>query len=151
MYEEKAPLSLPIIVILFGSVVLLGTVSILAFIGVYNLSEGFEVLVLVTAILALAAWSFFNTRFRITSDGVEASMFPFTHKVPYGNIKEIYIIDKIPWYVGWGLRIWKRRLAFVSMHKSAVAIEKKKGVFNTLVMTTSDPVKFIEMIKPNLG
>jgi hypothetical protein len=146
MYEEKGPFSLPIIVLLLGSIALLGTASILAFIGIYNLSEASVVLVLVTVILALAAWSFFNMRFRITSKGVEASMFPFTHKVSYDNIKDVHIIDKIPWYVGWGLRVWGRRLAFVTMHKKAVAIEKKKGIFKTLVMTTSDPEKFIERI-----
>jgi hypothetical protein len=45
------------------------------------------------------------------------------------------------------MRIGKRRLAFVSMHKSAVAVEKKKGIFKTLVMTAGGHEKFIEKIK----
>ena len=147
MHEEKAPFSAPIIAIFFGTGVLLIIGSILSFVGVYNSSEAFKSLAITAIIVTLAAWSFFNMRFRITPEGVEASMFPFTHKVSYDNIREVHIIDKIPWYVGWGMRIWKRRLAFVSMHKQAVAIDKKKGIFKTLVMTTSDPEKFIEMIK----
>lgn len=147
MYEEKAPFSGPIIALLLGSVALLGAASIFSFAGIYKPAEAFDVLALTTAIIAVAAWSFFNMRFRVTDNGVEAVMFPFSHKVAYDNIREVHIIDKIPWYVGWGMRIWKRRLAFVSMHKSAVAIEKKKGIFKALVMTASDPEKFIEAIE----
>ncbi|MHC4397622.1 MAG: hypothetical protein ACYS1A_18415 [Planctomycetota bacterium] len=147
MHEEKAPFSGPIIALLLGSVVLLGIASILSFAGIYNSTEASGVLALTTAIIAAASWSFFNMRFRVTAEGVGASMFPFSHRVAYDNIGEVHVIDKIPWYVGWGLRIWKRRLAFVSMHKSAVAVEKKKGIFKTLVMTTSDPEKFIEIIE----
>ena len=146
MHEEKAPFSAPIIALLLGSVVLLGIASILSFAGIYKPAEAFDVLALTTAIIAIAALSFFNMRFRVTTEGVEASMFPFTHRVAYDNIDRVHVIDKIPWYVGWGLRIWKRRLAFVSTHKSAVAVEKKKGIFKTLVLTTSDPEKFIEII-----
>lgn len=147
MHEEKAPFSAPIIALLLGSVALLGGASMLSFAGIFKPAEAFGVLALTTAIIAIAALSFFNMRFRITDNGVEAVMFPLSHKVAYDNIREVHIIDKIPWYVGWGMRIWRRRLAFVSMHKSAVAIEKKKGIFKTLVMTTSDPENFIEIIE----
>lgn len=149
MYEEKGPFSLPIIVAMLGSIALLGSMTILAYVDIES-NESYNILALVTVILVLAARSFFNTCFRITSIGVEAEMFPFTHKVSYDNIKEVHIIDKIPIYVGWGMRVWGRRLAFVTMHKRAVAIEKKKGFFKTLVMTTHNPEGFIERIKPNL-
>jgi hypothetical protein len=49
------------------------------------------------------------------------------------KIKELNTTD-IPWY--WGLRIWGRRLAFVSMHKKAVRIEKENGFFMALVLTS---------------
>jgi hypothetical protein len=52
--------------------------------------------------------------------------------------------------MGLGLRIWWRKLAFVSIHKSAVVIEKKKGVFRTLMLTTGDPEKFTKDIAPYL-
>lgn len=149
MYEEKGPFSLPIIVTMLGSIALLGTMTILAYVDTQS-NESYKILALVTVILTLAARSYFNTRFRITSIGVEAEMAPFVHKVSYDNIKEVHIIENIPFYVGWGMRVWGRRLAFVTMHKKAVAIEKKTGVFKTLVMTTRNPERFIERIKPNL-
>jgi hypothetical protein len=100
----------------------------------------------VSTILVVAYWSFFNMRFRITSKGVEAIMPPFTYRISFNEIKKVRVIEKIPWYVGWGLRIWRRRLAYVSMHKPAVEIEKKNGVFRALVLTTRDPEKFIEIL-----
>jgi hypothetical protein len=118
--------------------------------GVHGTSEGFWVLGAVTVVLVFTSWSFFNMRFRITTEGVEAVMFPFTSKVPYQNIRDVHVIG-IPWYVGWGLRIWGRRLAYVSMHKPAVAVEKKKGIFRTLVLTTEDPVEFARMIQDRAG
>jgi hypothetical protein len=92
-------------------------------------------------------WSFFNMKFRITTDSVEAVMPPFKYRVPFSNIEEVRTIDNIPWYVGWGLRLWGRGLAFVSMHKSAVEIKKKSGLFRRLVLTTQNPEEFVKTVR----
>jgi len=52
--------------------------------------------------------------------------------------------------VGWGVRLWGRRLAFVSMRKSAVEIEKRSGFFKRLVLITQNPEEFVKTIKENL-
>ncbi len=150
MTEEKAPHSKVIKVFLSGTLVIMASTTLLSWLGLYVVSDGLGVLATVTAIVAFAFWSFFNMRFRITTEGVEAVMTPFTSRVSYRDIREVHVIDKIPWYVGWGLRIWGRRLAYVSMHKPAVAIEKKKGIFKTLVLTTEDPERFAEMIRERM-
>jgi len=46
--------------------------------------------------------------------------------------------------------LWGRRLAFVSMRKSAVEIEKKSGFFRRLVLTTRNPEEFVKIVKGKL-
>lgn len=147
MHEESAPHSKTIRAIFLGAILFMSFATALSFLGIYKSSEASPVLVAVTGILAFAYCSFFNMRFRITSEGVEAVMTPFIYRVPFGEITEVRVIEKIPWYIGWGMRIWGRRLFFVSIHKPAVEIKKKEGVFRTLVLTTSDPEKFIKKYK----
>lgn len=108
--------------------------------------EMLSFLLLAVMIYSLGMWSFFNMKFRISTDGVEAVMPPFRYRIPFSEMTEIRTIDRIPWYIGWGLRFWGRRLAFVSMHKSAVAIEKKNGIFRMLIMTTQNPEEFVKLV-----
>jgi len=150
MHEERAPYSAPIRTFFLGVLLLLIVLTGLSSMDLLEDSEGTRVLAIVTVIVAWAYWSFFNMRFRISNKGVEAVMSPFTHKVAFSDMKEVRVIEKIPWYVGWGLRLWGRRLAYVSMHKSAVAIDKKKGIFKTLVLTAEDPEKFAERINQRM-
>ncbi len=150
MTEEKAPYSTTMKAFILGTLLFLVATTAPSWMDINRTPDGFKVLAAVTAIAAFAFWSFFNMRFRITTEGVEAVMTPFTSRVSYRDIREVHVIDKIPWYVGWGLRIWGRRLAYVSMHKPAVAIEKKKGIFKTLVLTTEDPERFAEMIRERM-
>jgi hypothetical protein len=107
-------------------------------------------LLLAVSISALITWSFFSIKFRITTDGIEATMPPFKYRVPFSEIKEIKTIEDIPWYAGWGLRIWGRRLAFISMRKSAVLIEKNRGSFRKLILTTQNPDEFIKILKKEM-
>jgi hypothetical protein len=97
-------------------------------------------------ILSFTVSGFFKMKFMITDEGVEAVMPPFSYRVLFSEIKEVSTTD-IPWYVGWGLRIWGRRLAFVSMHKKAVKIEKENGFFKVLVLTTRNPDEFVKKVR----
>jgi len=150
MHEERAPYSASIRTFFLGVLLLLIVLTGLSSMDLLEDSKGTRILAIVTVIIAWAYWSFFNMRFRISNKGVEAVMSPFTHKVAFSDMKEVRVIEKIPWYVGWGLRLWGRRLAYVSMHKSAVAIDKKKGIFKTLVLTAEDPERFAEMINQRM-
>lgn len=150
IYEERAPQSPTIRAILLGAFLFLAAVTVLSWIGIYETSRGAGFLAIVTTVIALLSWSFFNMRFRVTTEGIEAVAVPFTFKVPYTDIKEVRVMDKIPWYVGWGMRIWGRKLAYVSIHGSAVVIEKKRGVFKALLLTAKDPEKFAMRIREHM-
>ncbi len=108
--------------------------------------EGQLILIPVVIIISLAVWGFFKMKFRITEESVEAVMPPFSYSVLLSEIKEINTTD-IPWYASWGLRIRGRKLAFISMHKKAVKIEKENGFFKTLVLTTRNPDEFVRMVR----
>lgn len=152
IYEEKAPYSNAI-----KSIIVLG-LSVLAFsyfFAVFGDYSGLEnapdqALLLAISIYALAMWSFFSMKFRITNNVVEAVMPPFKFSIPFSEIKDVKTIENIPWYAGWGLRLWGRKLAFISMRKCAVEIEKKSGFFRRLVLTTRNPEEFVKMVKENL-
>ncbi len=45
------------------------------------------------------------------------------------------------------MRMWGYRLAFISMQKSAVEIEKRSGFFKEVILTTKDPEEFIQYIE----
>jgi len=148
VYEEKAPYSNTIkIVMVFG----LFSLAFLYFI--FRKSEQAEFsLLLVVLISALVTWSFFNIKFRITTDGVEAAMPPFTYRIPFSEIKAVKMMEDIPWYAGWGIRLWWGGcIAFISMRKSAVLIEKEIGVFRKLILTTQNPEDFIKKLKEGMN
>ncbi|MCZ7398692.1 MAG: hypothetical protein O8C62_03265 [Candidatus Methanoperedens sp.] len=150
IYEEKAPYSNTIKLVMVSGLFIL---AILYFIGTFaKAPEQAEfVLLLAVSVSALVMWSFFSIKFRITNDGVEAVMPPFKYRIPFSEIKEMKTIEDIPWYAGWGLRLWGRRLAFISMRKSAVLIEKKKGFFRKLILTTQNPEEFIKRLEEEMG
>jgi len=156
IYEEKAPYSNTIkLIVVLG----LSVLAFSFFFAVFGHYIGLEkapdqaqyALLLAVSIYALAMWSFFSMRFRITGNGVEAVMSPFKFSIPFSEIKEVKTIENIPWYAGWGLRLWGRRLAFISMRKRAVLIEKKKGFFKKLILTTQNPEDFIKRLTEEMG
>ncbi|MFZ3060335.1 MAG: DUF1673 family protein [Candidatus Methanoperedens sp.] len=150
VYEEKAPYSNTIKLVMVSG---LFSLAFLYFISVFGKApeQAEFVLLLAVSISALITWSFFNIKFRITNVGVEAVMTPFKYSIPFSEIKEMKTIEDIPWYAGWGLRLWGRRLAFISMRKNAVLIEKKNGFFRKLILTTQNPEEFIKKLKEEMG
>lgn len=156
IHEEKAPYSNTIkSIVVLGLFVLAVSYFFAVFGGHFGLENAPEqaqfVLLLAVSLYALIMWGFFSMKFRITDSGVEAVMPPFRYGIPFSGIKEVKTIENIPWYIGWGVRLWGRRLAFVSMRKSAVMIEKKSGFFRRLVLTTREPEEFARRVKERLG
>lgn len=150
LHEERAPQSPTIRAIFLGVFLFLAALTVFSGMSVYETSKGTWSLAIITTVIAFMAWSFFYMRFRVTTEGVEAVMPPFTFKVPYEDIKGVHVMDKIPWYVSWGMRIWGRKLAYVSIHGPAVVIEKKRGVFKALLLTAENPEKFAIRIKEQM-
>ncbi len=155
VYEEKAPYSKTIKLIVILGLFVLALSYLFAvfghFFGLENAPEQAQFSLLsAVSLYALVMWGFFSMKFRITDNGIEAIMPPFKYSIPFSEIKEVKTIENIPWYVGWGVRIWGRRLAFVSMRKSAVAIEKRNGFFRTIILTTRNPEVFTQKIKEKI-
>jgi cytochrome c biogenesis protein CcdA len=153
-YEEKAPFSktMRLLMVLILSILALSIV--ISFFGDYfglekEPFEGQFILILVVIILSFVVSGFFKMKFRITEKSVEAVMPPFSYRILFSEIKEVTTTD-IPWYVGWGLRVWGRKLAFVSMHKRSVKIEKENGFFKVLVLTTRNPDEFVKIVKKRM-
>jgi len=156
VYEESAPYSYSIkLIISLGFFVLAFLYSSAMFGHYFGLQKAPEqaqfVLLLAVFFYAMVMWGFFSMRFRITGNAVEAVMSPFKFTIPFSEIKEVKTIENIPWYAGWGVRLWGRRLAFISMRKSAVLIEKKKGFFRKLILTTQNPEDFIKRLTEEMG
>ncbi len=152
VYEENAPYSNSIkLIITLGFVMLSFLYSSAVFGHYFGLQKAPEqaqfALLFAASLYALVMWGFFSMKFRITDNGVEAVMPPFKYSIPFSEIKEMKTIEDFPWYAGWGLRMWGRRLAFNSMRKNAVLIEKNKGFFRKLILTTQNPEEFIKRVK----
>jgi hypothetical protein len=147
VYEEKAPYSSTIKLVMVS-----GLFSLAFLYFIFRKPEQAEfALLLVVLISALVTWSFFNIKYRITTDGVETAMPPFTYRIQFSEIKAVKMMEDIPWYAGWGMRLWWGGVAFISMRKSAVLIEKEKGVFRKLILTTRNPEEFIKKLKEGMN
>ncbi len=155
VYEENAPYSNSIKLIITLGFTVLAFSFFFAFFGHF---AGFEnapeqaqlALLLAASLYALIMWGFFSMKFRITDNGVEAVMPPFRYSIPFSEIKSVRTIENTPWYAGWGVHLWGRRLLFVSMRKSAVEIEKKSGFFRKIILTAQDPDGFIKKLKEEM-
>ncbi|KKG12500.1 hypothetical protein EO92_01395 [Methanosarcina sp. 2.H.A.1B.4] len=102
---------------------------------------------LILLIYLAAMWSFFGMRFLITSDSVVAVFPPFRYNIPFSDISSVEIMDKFPWYMGWGVRIQGRRLIFAGKHAKAVAIRKDNGFFRTVVLVSESPDEFRKRVE----
>ncbi len=154
VYEENAPYSeVAKLIMVLG----FSALAYLYFISVFGHFFGFEkvsdkeqnALLLTASIFAFAMWSIFRMKFRITNNSVDIVLPPFKYRILFSDIKEVKTIE-YSWYNGWGLRLWERKLPFISMRKSAVAIEKKSGFFRKVILTTWNPEDFIKRLKEEM-
>ena len=92
---------------------------------------------------------FLPSYFRIYGDSVEAYFWLYRFIIPISEIEEVRIIEKIPWYVGWGLRIdlFRRKLYLAIHHGRSVEIKKRNGYWKSIVLSIKDPEKFISIVK----
>lgn len=149
MYRERAPYS-PLMKL--GFLLLL---VIFAFmwtrVGIGVPMSGLIILAIGSAVMVLFFRFFFNIEFAVTNDAIEARFGDYNYRIPVKNIKSIRVIHSVPFYVGWGLRMYKGKVAFVSEHSRGVYIELKSGPFKEVVLTTRDPAEFVQRIKKLQG
>ena len=86
-------------------------------------------------------------KFLITSRSVVAVFPPFRYSVSFSDISSVELMDEFPWYMGWGVRIWGRKLIFAGKHAKAVAIRKNKGFFRTVVLVSESPDEFRKRVE----
>ena len=91
----------------------------------------------------------FPMSFKIHRDKVEVKFFPFKYEIPINDIISVGILEKIPWYVGWGLRInlKSRTLYFLAHHKKCVEISRRGGFWKRIVLSAKNPERFVETLK----
>ena len=88
------------------------------------------------------------SHFRIYKDRIEAYFWPIKYEIPFADILNIKIINKIPWYVGWGLRIGLgRKLYFAIHHGKSIEIERESGYWKKIILSVKNPRKFVRVIK----
>jgi len=94
-------------------------------------------------------YTLFPFRFRIYSSKIEVSFFPYKYEIPFSDIKGIKIVNKIPWWVGWGLRLnpFSKTLYFLSHHKKCVQVERKSGYWKKIILSVKNPEKFITHLR----
>lgn len=149
LYEENAPFGITTQwIIVIAGFILAMFYFFQFFFSLVERSPGRETIPLMVIVLySFIMWSFLGMKFRITDKSVEAVMPPFVYRIPISEITGMRMIENIPWYLGWGLRVWGHRLAFVSRQKSAIEIEKGSGFFKKIILTTRDPKEFIDRLK----
>jgi len=61
------------------------------------------------------------------------------------------LVERIPWYVGWGLRILPNRTLYFAIHHGrSVELERKSGYWKKIVLSVKDPEKFISILNERL-
>jgi hypothetical protein len=147
VHEEPAPVSRNLKYMLYGVILLFFVIFLMT---PPQPKEAAFVLLIVIAIMVYVIWSFNHMQFILTDKHVQARMPPFRTTVPYSKITEVSTIDSIPWWVGYGIRIWGRRLAYTGSHGKSVVIEKEKGFFKQLVLSAKDADALAKKINEQL-
>ncbi len=86
--------------------------------------------------------------FRIYADRLEAYFFPYRHTIYYADIERVGTLEKIPWYVGWGLRVdpLGKKLYFAIHHGKQLEIESNSGYWKKTVLSVERPEKFLAAV-----
>jgi len=145
-FEEKAEYGFFIKILLACTFVLLA--------GIFVLAQSlipqalFQAKAVTTVALAAgmaSLWLFFDMRFGADAQSVFAKTGPFAYRIRKRDITRASVVQKIPFWTGWGIRIWwwdGFTLAFVSHHKRSLFIDKKSGLFKKIVFSVSNPEQF---------
>ena len=86
--------------------------------------------------------------FKIYEDRIEAYFWPYRHITSISDIKKISVIEGIPWYVSWGLRVnpFIETLYFAIHRGRSIEIERENGYWKKIVLSVKNPEKFMSII-----
>jgi len=90
----------------------------------------------------------FPMSFKVYKDRIEAYFLTIKYEIPFSSITNVRVVEKIPLYVGWGLRInfWDKILYFVYHHGKCIEIERKNSYWRKIVLSVKDANKFLRLI-----
>ena len=90
----------------------------------------------------------FPMSFKVYKDRIEAYFCPIKYEIPISDIVGIKIVEKVPWWVGWGLRIdlWNKILYFVYHHGKCIEIERKNSYWRKVVLSVGNVDGFLKAL-----
>ncbi len=91
----------------------------------------------------------FPSCFKIYENKIEVYFWPFKYEIPFSDIASVEVIEKIPFWIGWGLRVHplKRKLYFAIHHGKGIRIKRKNGFWKEIVLSVKNPEKFISVLR----
>jgi hypothetical protein len=149
---ERAPVSIEAKAILF-LVVIMYLLSAIAFVQNNQSQSAYPLLVSLAGLILLSVsilW-FFTMQFIVTGSFIEVTYGFFSYRIHKREIARMYVMEKTPWWWGWGLRIGWGTIAVISQRKQSLVIQKKEGAgwFDTIVLSVKNPRAFIRIANAN--
>ncbi|MDD2438831.1 MAG: hypothetical protein PHD41_01190 [Methanosarcinaceae archaeon] len=118
----------------------------------FSLESGEQhIIAFLLLIYGFAMWGLYGMKFQLGGKRVLVRFPPFNYGIEYSKISSVEILDRVPWYTGWGLRIHWRTLLFVGKHTRAVRITKKEGFFREVILVPEHVEEFSEKLRIALG
>jgi len=146
LYTEKAPVSGPLKLFMAGMVALM--VALYYYLGTQTKDGAALTGSLATLALVLAAFYWFlRMRFVVTEEALEVRAPLYRYRIPVADITSMELLDRIPWYVGWGIRLWGDTLYFSTQHKQSALAHKKSGYFRKVAFSAREPFKLMAGIQ----
>lgn len=108
-----------------------------------------SVLPLVFGVFALALYfvvALYLMEYRVTSTHVEIVYPPFTYRFDRRSIRSVHV-HSTPWWMGVGIKILGRRIAFTTRFGNVVDLEKTSGFFRNVWLTPDEPDAFAARLK----
>lgn len=154
MHEQKAPYGSPVKVLTTLGFLLILAIYMFSIFGLYGfgLENGEQhIIAFVVLLYGFSMWGFYGMKFQLTRQKVLVYFPPFRYVIEYSGISSVEILEGIPWYTGWGLRIHGRKILFVGKHARAVLIKKEEGFFRQVVLVPENPEEFARQLRNVMG
>lgn len=145
-YVEKPPKALWLSAVL---VVALAAASFATWKAVTTPSTPAAVLPVLLVVLALAAYfvsAVYFMEYRIGPAQLEVVYPPFVFRVERRHIRSVRLMQA-PWWMGVGVKVLGRRVAFTTRHGEIVDVEKDSGVFRHVWLSPADPEGFARRLR----
>ncbi|MBI2444770.1 PH domain-containing protein [Candidatus Micrarchaeota archaeon] len=146
MYVEKPPKSLWLSA---GLTIALVAAGFATWTAVTTPNTPTGIVPIVVGVFAAAAYfvaALYFMEYRITATDLQIVYPPFTFRIARRSIRAVRV-RSTPWWMGVGVKIFGRRIAFTTRWGQIVEIEKDSGVFRQVWLSPEDPERFADRLK----